>query len=109
MPVIDTVHRISAIIVGSLPTDISIPPNDTGLPGIAALRTVVGAIMTVGLILSVLALLIAAIVWGFGAHSANPNLASRGKSGVLVACGAAALCGGAVTFINFFWNVGQGI
>jgi hypothetical protein len=89
--------------------DVHITPNDTGLPGIAALRTIVGAVMTVGLILSVLALVMAAVVWGFGSHSANPHLASRGKTGVLVACGAAVICGGAVAFINFFWNVGQGI
>lgn len=101
--------RTVTIVMTSLPADISIPPNATGLPGIEALRTIVGAIMTVGLILSVLALLIAAIVWGFGAHSSNPHLAGRGKTGVLVACGAAALCGGAVTFINFFWNVGQSV
>jgi hypothetical protein len=109
VPVIDLIHTATSILVSTVPTDISIPPNDTGLPGIQALRTIVGAIMTVGLILSVLALLIAAIVWGFGAHSSNPHLAGRGKTGVLVACGAAALCGGAVTFINFFWNVGQGV
>ena len=89
------------------PTDIVIPPNDTGLPGIAALKTIVGAVMTVGLILSVLALIISAIVWGFGANSSNPHLASRGKLGVLMSCAAAILCGAAVTLINFFWNVGQ--
>ena len=103
------VHTTVGAILIALPTDISIPPNDTGLPGIAALRTIVGAIMTVGLILSVLALIVAAIVWGFGAHSSNPHLAGRGKNGVLVACGAAVLCGGAVTLINFFWNVGQSV
>ncbi|MGE3193845.1 MAG: DUF6112 family protein [Microbacteriaceae bacterium] len=89
------------------PTDIVIPPNDTGLPGIAALKTIVGAVMTVGLILSVLALIVSAIVWGFGANSSNPHLASRGKLGVLMSCAAAILCGAAVTLINFFWNVGQ--
>jgi hypothetical protein len=109
MPVTDLVHTAATRILIAVPTDINIPPNDTGLPGIAALRTIVGAVMTVGLILSVLALLIAAIVWGFGSHSSNPHLAGRGKTGVLVACGAAILCGGAVTFINFFWNVGQSV
>ncbi len=88
---------------------VSITPNSTGLPGITQLRTIVGAVMTVGLILSVLALIIAAIVWGFGANSSNPQLASRGKTGVLVSCGAAVICGGAVALINFFWNVGQAI
>ena len=90
-----------------LPAQVDINPNDSGLPGIAQLRTIVGAVMTVGLILSVLALIISAVVWGFGANSSNPHLASRGKLGVLISCGAAIITGAAVTLINFFWNVGQ--
>jgi hypothetical protein len=96
-----------ATLPAALPADINITPNSNGLPGIEALRTVVGAVMTGGLILSVLALIVAAIVWGFGANSSNPHLASRGKTGVLVSCGAAVVCGAAVTLVNFFWNVGQ--
>ncbi|MGO4680249.1 DUF6112 family protein [Microbacterium sp. 2MCAF23] len=88
---------------------IDITPNGTGLPGIDQLRMIVGAVMTVGLILSVLALIVSAIVWGFGANSSNPHLASRGKTGVLVACGAAVICGAAVTLINFAWGVGQAV
>ena len=81
---------------------IDIDPNGTGLPGIEQLRIIVGAVMTVGLIVS-------AIVWGFGANSSNPHLASRGKVGVLVSCGAAIICGASVTLINFFWGVGQAV
>lgn len=88
---------------------IDIDPNGTGLPGIDQLRVIVGAVMTVGLILAVLALIVAAIVWGLGANSSNPHLASRGKTGVLVACGAAIICGASVTLTNFFWNVGQAV
>jgi hypothetical protein len=104
--VIDLAAALAAL-PALLPMDITITPNDSGLPGIAQLRTIVGAVMTIGLILSVLALIIAAIVWGFGSNSSNPHLASRGKAGVLVSCGAAVICGAAVTLINFFWNVGQ--
>jgi len=86
---------------------IDIPPNDSGLPGIEQLRTIVGAVMTVGLILAVLALIISAIIWGFGASSSNPHLASRGKTGVLVSCLAAVVCGSAVALVNFAWGVGQ--
>ena len=89
-------------IAAVLPMDIDITPNDSGLPGIAQLRTIVGAVMTVGLILSVLALIISAIVWGFGSNSSNPHLAGRGKLGVLISCGAAVICGASVTLINFF-------
>lgn len=88
---------------------IDINPNSDGLPGISQLRDIVGAVMTIGLILAVLALIISAIVWGFGSSSSNPHLASRGKTGVLVSCAAAILCGAAVTLINFFWTVGQAV
>ncbi len=90
-------------------TVIDIDPNTDGLPGIEQLRVIVGAAMTVGLILAVLALIISAVVWGYGANSSNPHLASRGKVGVLVSCGAAIICGASVTLVNFFWNVGQSV
>jgi hypothetical protein len=92
-----------------VPLDISIEPNSDGLPGIGQLRAIVGAAMTIGLIFSVLALIIAAIVWAMGSNSSNPHLASRGKTGVLVALGAAIVCGASVTLVNFFWNVGQSV
>ena len=88
---------------------ISITPNSNGLPGIEQLRTIVGAVMTVGLILAVLALIISAIVWAYGANSSNPHLAGRGKTGVLVSCGAAIICGASVALVNFAWNVGQAV
>ena len=88
---------------------IDIDPNGTGLPGIEQLRIIVGAVMTVGLILSVLALIVSAIVWAYGANSSNPHLAGRGKIGVLVSCGAAIICGASVALVNFFWGVGQAV
>ena len=92
-----------------LPLDITINPNSNGLPGIAQLRSIVGACMTIGLVLAVLALILSAIVWALGANSSNPNLAGRGKLGVLVALGAAVVCGSSVTLVNFFWHVGQSV
>lgn len=92
---------------GPAPRGISIAPNADGLPGIAQLRDIVGAMMTVGLVLAVLALILAVIVWAFGASSSNPHLAGRGKTGVLVALGAAVFCGASVALVNFFWDVGQ--
>ncbi|MGO3022970.1 MAG: DUF6112 family protein [Brevibacterium sp.] len=105
LAVLDTLTTLAAV----LPANVDITPNDSGLPGIAALRAVVGAVMTIGLILSVLALIISAVIWGFGSNSSNPHLASRGKVGVLISCGAAIITGASVTLINFFWNVGQAV
>ena len=92
-----------------LPYSIDISPNSNGLPGIGQLRTIVGASMTVGLILAVLALIISAVVWAYGANASNPHVAGRGKFGVLVAVGSAIVTGASVTLINFFWNVGQSV
>ncbi|WP_308465234.1 DUF6112 family protein [Rathayibacter soli] len=103
-----TITVLSALL-RRIPADITISPNDSGLPGIGSLRTIVGAVMTVGLILSVLALILSAVVWGFGANSSNPQLASRGKAGVLISCAAAIVTGASVTLINFFWTVGQAV
>ena len=96
-------------MVSLLPMDIDINPNSNGLPGIGQLRGIVGASMTVGLVLAVLALIISAVVWALGANSSNPHLAGRGKLGVLVGLGAAIITGASVALVNFFWNVGQAV
>ena len=96
-------------LVSLLPMDIDINPNSNGLPGIGQLRNIVGAAMTVGLILAVLGLVISAVVWVLGANSSNPHLAGRGKLGVLVGVGAAVITGASVALVNFFWNVGQAV
>jgi hypothetical protein len=96
-------------LVQVLPMDITVDPNSNGLPGIGQLRKIVGASMTVGLILAVLALIISAVVWAMGANSSNPHLAGRGKLGVVVALGAAIVTGASVALVNFFWNVGQAV
>ena len=88
---------------------IDIDPNSSGLPGIEQLRIIVGAVMTVGLILSVLALIVSAIIWAYGCNSSYAHLAGRAKIGVLISCGAAVVCGASVTLINFFWGVGQAV
>ncbi|MGK2876690.1 MAG: DUF6112 family protein [Nocardioides sp.] len=96
-------------IVALLPQDIKIGPNSNGLPGISQLKSIVGASMTIGLILAVLGLIVSAVVWALGANSSNPHLAGRGKFGVLVGLGAAIVTGASVALVNFFWNVGQSV
>lgn len=86
-----------------------VTPNSTGLPGINSISNIVGALLTIGLIACVAGLVIAAIVWAIGSHSSNPNLASRGKTGVLVALVAAILIGGANVLVDFFVTTGQGL
>jgi hypothetical protein len=63
-------------------------------------------LLTLGLVASLAGLAIAAAAWAVGSHSANPVLAGRGKSGVLVSFAAAGLTGGAVALIDFFSSAG---
>ena len=82
--------------------DVNIQPNRTGLPGIASLESIVGALLTFGLVAAVAGIAISAIAWAIGSHSGNPHVAIKGKSGVLVALAAAFLIGGATFLVNFF-------
>lgn len=85
---------------------VNVTPNTSGLPGIAELEKIVGALLTIGLVGSLAGLALSAAVWAVGNHSGNPAVAGRGKTGVLVAFLAAALTGGAVALINFFAGAG---
>ena len=82
--------------------DINIRPNRTGLTGIASLESIVGALLTFGLVASVAGIAISAKAWAIGSHSGNPHVAGKGKSGVLVALAAAFLIGGATFLVDFF-------
>lgn len=85
---------------------VNVTPNTSGLPGISELQNIVGALLTIGLIAALAGLSLAAAVWAVGTHSANPGLAGRGKTGVLVSFVSAALTGGAVALIDFFSAAG---
>lgn len=87
--------------------DPGISSNTSGLPGLAQLREIVGALLTFGLVACVAALVVSAVVWGFGSNSGNPHLAGRGKTGVVVAAGAALLIGAANAIVTFFSNAGS--
>ena len=88
---------------------VNIRPNTTGLPGIAAMETLVGALLTFGLIAAVAAVAISAITWAVGSNSSNPHIAGKGKNGVLVAGAAAMLIGAANTLVTFFSNAGSAV
>jgi Family of unknown function (DUF6112) len=89
--------------------DPGVSPNSTGLPGLDLAKQIVGALLTFGLIASVAGVAISALVWSLSAHNGNSHYASRGKSGVLVAAGAAILIGGADALVTFFQNAGSSI
>lgn len=86
--------------------DPGVNPNENGLPGVSEARKLVGALLTFGLIACVAGLVISALLWALSAHSGNSHYTSRGKTGVVVAAGAALLIGGADAIITFFQAAG---
>ena len=92
-----------------LAEDPGVDSNTTGLPGLEAFRQIVGAMLTFGLVACVAAVVASAVVWGFAANGGNPHMAGRGKTGVLVAAGAALLIGGANAIVAFFSDAGSAL
>lgn len=86
---------------------VDISPNTSGLPGISELETIIGGLLTIGLVAAIAGVIISAIVWALGHHSGNPNHSSKGKTGVLASFIAALLIGGADVLINFFVAAGH--
>lgn len=87
----------------------NISPNTSGLPGVGEAEHIVGALLTFSVIAAVAGLAISAIVWAVGSNSSNPHLASRGRTGVLAACAAALLIGGADILVRFFMAAGSSL
>jgi len=82
-------------------------PDFDGLGGIGDLKQVIGALLTIVLIVAVLMAIVSAICWAFGASHGNPALASKGRVGVLVGVGAAALAGAGVAWVNWLIALGN--
>ena len=82
-------------------------PDFDGLGGIGDLKQVIGALLTIVLIVAVLMIIVSAICWAFGASNGNPALASKGRVGVLVGIGAAALAGAGVAWVNWLIALGN--
>lgn len=89
--------------------DPGITANQDGLPGLAVIKQIVGALLTWGLVACVAGLVISVIVWAVGRQQGNYGAASGGKTGVLVAAGGALLIGGANAIVAFFSGLGGSI
>lgn len=81
--------------------DPGVTPNANGLPGLSALKQMVGALVTFGLVVSVAGLVISAAAWALGSLNSNAHYAGRGKTGCLVAGAAAIVIGSANAIIRF--------
>lgn len=81
-------------------------PDFSALNG-SGVEQVVGALLTIVLVVAVAALIVSGVCWAIGEATGNWQLAARSKVGVFVAVGAAAAAGSAVAYINWLVAVGE--
>ena len=82
-------------------------PDFDGLTGIGDLEQVIGALLTIVLIVAVLMIVVSAICWALGTSHGNHSLASKGRVGVLIGAGAAVLAGAGVAWVNWLIVLGR--
>lgn len=81
-------------------------PNLSGVGGAGQLRTIIGALMTIVLIVAVLMILVCAAAWAVSASHGNYRAVGRARAGLFVALGAAALDGAGIAWMNFLLPIG---
>jgi hypothetical protein len=89
--------------------ELSLTPNPSGLPGSAALQSLVNGIAWWALLAALFGVVVGAATWALGAHSNNYQHSSSGRRAVLVSGGAALLIGAAPTVLNFLFGVGLSV
>lgn len=82
-------------------------PDFGSMSGIADLKVVIGAMLTIILVVAVLMIIVSAIIWAISTSTGNPAVASKARAGVFVALGAAILAGGGVTWLNWLIQLGE--
>ena len=75
--------------------------------GAAELKSIAGALLTFVLIVAVLMIIISGVTWALASANGHLQTATRARIGLWVACGAAALAGSGVAWVNFLLGVGS--
>lgn len=82
-------------------------PDLDAVGGRGTLISIVGALLTITLIIAVLMMVISGIVWAVSSSTGNAQAGAKGKVGVFVALGGAVLAGAGVAWMNFLLNLGD--
>ena len=84
-------------------------PDFTAVGATDELEIIVGALLMFVLIIAVLMMIISAVTWALASAHGNFQTAIRARTGLLVACSAAALAGAGVAWLNFLLDVGSSL
>jgi hypothetical protein len=86
---------------------VTIDPKPGGLPGSGVLQSLIDGLAFWALLGCLAAMIIAAVVWAFAAHSNNHHYTANGRRGLLTAALAALAIGASDALVNFFAEAGD--
>ncbi|MCC4268060.1 MULTISPECIES: DUF6112 family protein [Microbacterium] len=84
-------------------------PDLGGVGGAAQLHEIVGALLMAVLVTAVLMLIVCAIAWAVASSCGSHQAATKARTGLFAAVGAAMLAGAGVAWLNFLLDVGTGL
>jgi hypothetical protein len=84
-------------------------PDFEAVGGAVELRGIVGALLTFVLIVAVLIVVVSGVTWALATANGRFETATRARSGLWVAGGAAVLAGVGVAWVNFLLDVGTSL
>ncbi len=88
---------------------VGVYPDLSGVGGIVQLESVIGALMSVVLVVAVLMIIVCAATWALSTSQGNASVAGKARVGMLVAVGAAVLDGGGIAWLNFLLQLGRAL
>lgn len=88
---------------------VTVQPDPTGLPGGAAIDSLLGGLAYYALIIVAAAFLAGMAMMAFGSLSSNPRSSALGKATAVVSLLAAFGIGAAAAIVNFFYGVGGNV
>lgn len=84
-------------------------PDFGAVGGAGDLRTMVGALLTYGLVVAVLMVIACAATWAIGSAHGSWQTASKARAGLVVALGGAVLTGGSLVWANWLISIGASL
>lgn len=84
-------------------------PDFGAVGGSSDLRSIVGALLTFGLLIAVLMLIACATAWAIASANGSWHAASKAKTGLFVALGGALFIGGALAWANWLLDLGASL
>lgn len=82
-------------------------PDFGAVGGSNELESIIGALLTIVLILSVLMIVVTAVIWAIGSANGHHQVATKARIGVWTALGAAALAGAGIAWMNWLIALGS--